>query len=144
MVVILPARAVLAGSARGPALRLAAPLSFWGGVDPRTGRITDPACPALGRAVGGTVLMLPATRGSSSSSAVLLELIHAGLAPAAIVLGAIDAIVGLGILVAQELGLPTIPLLLLAPAEQARVPDGTLVGVAPDGRLTIPPPAGPQ
>lgn len=134
---ILRAQPVLAGSARGPALRLDAPLSFWGGVDPRSGRITDPACPALGRTVGGTVLMMPGTRGSSSSSAVLLELIHAGLAPAAIVLGEIDAIVGLGILVAQELGLPTLPLLLLAPTEQARVPDGARLTVAPDGGLTV-------
>lgn len=48
--------------------------------------------------------------GSSSSSAIMLELLRNGVAPAAIVLGSTDAILVLGILVAEELGYPSIPL----------------------------------
>ena len=68
--------------------------------------------------------MIAESVGSSSSSAVLLELLHGGNAPAAIVLGQSDAIVGLGILVAREMGWATIPLTVMAPSEQAKIADG--------------------
>lgn len=87
----------------GPALVLAAPISFWGGVDPKTGRIVDVRHPQCGDCVAGTVLFLPGTIGSSSASAVLLELVRAGRAPAAMVLHEPDAILLLGLIVAGEM-----------------------------------------
>ena len=57
----------------GPALVLDAPISFWGGVDPKSGRIADVRHPQHGEAIAGTVLFLPGTIGSSSASAVLLS-----------------------------------------------------------------------
>ncbi len=54
--------------------------------------------------ITGKVLCLPGTIGSSSAAAVLLELVSAGLAPAAIVLHEPDAILLLGLIVAQEMG----------------------------------------
>jgi uncharacterized protein len=91
-------------AATGPALTLTAPISFWGGVDPKTSLIADVRHPQHGIPIAGTVLMLPGTIGSSSASAVLLELIHRGIAPAAIVLYEPDAILLLGVLVAREMG----------------------------------------
>ncbi|NBW90559.1 MAG: DUF126 domain-containing protein, partial [Gammaproteobacteria bacterium] len=88
-------------------------------LDPATGRITDPESEHRGEALAGRVLMLAATRGSSSSSSVLLELVAAGIGPAAIVLGEVDAILGIGILVARELGHRGPPLLRLDPSRQA-------------------------
>ncbi len=117
MMILLP------GRAEGRVLKLPR-LSFWGGVDPFSGKLTDPALPHCGESVAGRVLMIAEPVGSSSSSAVLLELLHAGTAPAAIVLGRNDAIVGLGILVAREMGWATIPLLVMAPAEQEKIADG--------------------
>ena len=61
---------------------------------------------------------------------MLLEVLHGDNAPAAIVLGRPDAIVGLGILVAREMGWRTIPLVVVAADEQAVIPD--------DSELTIP------
>lgn len=95
----------LAGS--GSALVLSAPISFWGGVDPRSGRIADVRHPQHGKNIAGRVLFLPGTIGSSSASAVLLELVHAGHAPAALVLHEPDAILLLGLIVAREMGWPT-------------------------------------
>ena len=80
--------------------------------------------------------MLPATRGSSSSSAVMLELVARGRAPAAIVLARIDAILGLGLVVAAELGHAPPPLLRLDEAAQAGFADGEEVTVGRDGALT--------
>ena len=91
----------------GEALVLSAPISFWGGVDPATGTIADIRQPQHGVCIAGTVLFLPGTIGSSSASAVLLELVHAGRAPAALVLHEPDAILLLGLVVAREMGWAT-------------------------------------
>jgi predicted aconitase with swiveling domain len=119
---------LLPGTAEAPVLKLPS-LSLWGGVDPFTGRLIDPALPHCGESVRGRVLMIAEPVGSSSSSAVLLELLHGGHAPAAIVLGRADAIVALGVLVAREMGWATIPLAVLAPSEQDKVADGSTMKI---------------
>lgn len=119
---------LLPGTGEGPALKLPT-LSLWGGIDPLSGRLSDPALPHCGESVKGRVLMIAEPVGSSSSSAVLLELLHAGNAPAAIVLGRADAIVALGILVAREMGWATIPLAVMPSNEQAAIADGAMVRV---------------
>ena len=98
-----PASVLVPGTATGEVLALDDPLSFWGGLDPATGRLIDAHHPQAGASLTGTVLVMPAGRGSSSSSYVLAEAIRAGTAPAAIVLGEPDAIVALGAIVAGEL-----------------------------------------
>jgi predicted aconitase with swiveling domain len=90
-----------------PALALTAPISFWGGVNPKTSEIADPRHPEYGRTIAGHALFVPATIGSSSAAAILLELVHASQAPAAIVLHEPDAILLLGLIVAREMGLVT-------------------------------------
>jgi len=121
-------RLVLPGHGEGRVLKLPS-LSLWGGVDPFTGRLTDPALPHSGESVKGRVLMIAEPIGSSSSSAVLLELLRSGNAPVGIVLGREDAIVGLGVLVAREMGWATIPIAVLAPLEQEKIADGSVVRV---------------
>lgn len=133
----MKAEPVIAGIARGRVLRLDEPVSFWGGVDPASGALTDPRGARPGETIAGRVLMLPSTRGSSSSSAVMLELLARGRAPAAVVIGTIDAILGLGIIVGREMGYPTIPLLRLAPQAQAAFADGAVVAIAADGTIAI-------
>ena len=102
-------RVLVGGTAAGPLVRLRHPISFWGGVDPRAGTICDPRHPDFGTSIRGSVLALPEAVGSSSSSAIMLELIREGTAPAGLVMGSADAIVALGVVVAGELGLPTLP-----------------------------------
>src|SRR5688500_12895773 len=92
---------------QGRALVLTAPISFWGGVDPKSGRIADVRHPQCGETISGRVLFLPDTIGSSSASAVLMELVHSGHAPAALVLHEPDAILLLGLIVAREMGWQT-------------------------------------
>ena len=119
---------LLPGRAEASVLKLPT-LSLWGGVDPFSGRLTDPALPHCGESVRGRVLMIAEPVGSSSSSAVLLELLRAGNAPAAIVLGRADAIVALGILVAREMGWATIPLAVMPAGQQAGIADGATLRV---------------
>lgn len=108
------------------ALVLTAPISFWGGVNPKTGRIADVRHPQHGTAITGKVLCLPGTIGSSSAAAVLLELVSAGLAPAAIILHEPDAILLLGLIVAQEMGHATPMAVKLDRKEFARLIDQKL------------------
>ncbi len=91
----------------GEALVLTAPISFWGGVDPATGTIADVRHPQHGACVSGRVLFVPGTIGSSSASAVLMELVHRGIAPAALILHEPDAILLLGLIVAREMAWET-------------------------------------
>ena len=131
------------GTGSGPLLVLRKPLSFWGGVDPLTGVVSDPRHPRHREPLGGRILVMEHTIGSSSSSAIMLELLRNGVAPAGIVVGRPDAILVLGILVARELGYPTVPLLQvgddgiaqLATAEGkwGEIADGTLRVGGPPG-----------
>jgi len=128
------ARVLVRGQGRGPLLRLTHPISFWGGVDPSDGRICDPRHPEFGVRISGSVLALPGTVGSSSSSAVMLELIREGTAPAAIILAHSDAILALGVVVAAELGMDGPPVVELAPAALAALQPGT-ISVDEDGTV---------
>lgn len=94
---------LVAGTAAGVPLVLDEPLSFWGGVDPATGEITDRAHPQSGLRITGRILVMPGGRGSSSASSVLAECIRAGTAPAGIILEEPDPLLALGALVAAEL-----------------------------------------
>jgi predicted aconitase with swiveling domain len=119
------------GDAEGEVLVLAAPLSFWGGVSWETGAIINVRHPQLGEVVTAKILVMPEPVGSSSSSAVLLELIRAGRAPAAIVLGRPDAILVVACLVAREMGWPAPPVLVVpgcgeTPPGRARIVEGRL------------------
>lgn len=102
-----------AGEASGTLLVLAEPLSFWGGTDRKTGMIIDTHHPQHGISMAGCVLLMDASRGSSSSSSVLAEQLRAGVGPAAILLTARDAIVALGALAAAELYDTHMPIVLL-------------------------------
>jgi predicted aconitase with swiveling domain len=119
----------------GEALLLTAPISFWGGVDPKTGRIADVRHPQHGESISGRVLFLPGTIGSSSASAVLMELAHNGHAPAALVLHEPDAILLLGLIVAQEMGWET-PIAVRLDRERFDAYRGRSVNVAENGSLT--------
>ncbi len=121
---------------KGHALVLSAPISFWGGVDPRSGKIADVRHPECGRSISGRVLFLPGTIGSSSASAVLLELAHNGHAPAALLLHEPDAILLLGLIVAREMGWPT-PIALKLDRGHFNAFDGCEVEVTESGDLKI-------
>lgn len=104
------AKILVAGApVEAAAFALTAPISFWGGVDPQTGLIANVRHPQYGQSVSGKALCLPATVGSSSAAAVLLELVHSNRAPAAILLHEPDAILLLGLIVAEEMGLKIPP-----------------------------------
>ncbi len=92
----MKARPVSSGRGQGLALVSPEPISFYGGVDPRTGRVLDPAHPLHGQCVAGRVLVFPAGKGSTVGSYVLYGLARNGVAPAALVVGEAETIVATG------------------------------------------------
>lgn len=129
--VLLPGPAAAAS-----ALALTAPISFWGGVDPKTGVIADPRHPEFGQSIAGRALLVPATVGSSSAAAILLELVHAKLAPAAVILHEPDAILLLGLIVAKEMGWQT-PIALRLDREQFAGLRDTRLDISEGGTIIV-------
>ncbi len=113
--VSIPLVQLVPGDASAELLILEAPLSLWGGLDPTDGRIIDHRHPQAGRSIAGLMIVLPAVRGSSSSSSVLAEALRGGVGPAGIVLGAPDGILVAGSLVARELYDVACPMALIRP-----------------------------
>ena len=130
-------RVLAPGSASGQALVLSEPLSLWGGLDPTNGDVIDPHHPQRGASLAGRVVVMPAARGSSSSSSVLAEAARAGVAPAALLLGEPDLILAIGAAVADELYGVRIPVLALPPEELAGIPDSGNVDIGEDGRIEL-------
>ena len=132
----LVATPLVPGRAAGPVLALAQPLSLWGGVDPTSGLIVEPRHPDHGRCVAGHILALPASRGSSSSSSVLAELLRRGVGPLGIVLGEPDEILVVGAVVARELYGVDCPVLLLGRDDYPIVATWRAATIDPDGTIT--------
>lgn len=99
----LTGRALVAGAAEGAVLYSSEPLSFWGGYDAETGEIIDRRHPLAGQVGAGRILAIPATRGSSTTTAVLLEAIRLGTAPAAFLTRGPDTFLALAAIVAAQL-----------------------------------------
>ncbi|MFN2224110.1 MAG: aconitase X swivel domain-containing protein [Candidatus Promineifilaceae bacterium] len=130
-------RPIVPGEAQGEALVTDVPLSFWGGYDHRNGEITDRRHPLSGAIAAGRVLVLPFTRGSSTTTAVLLEAIKAGTAPAAIVTTHVDSFFALASIVADEMYGSPIPIIAISSPEASALKSGDQISIAVDGLLRI-------
>jgi predicted aconitase with swiveling domain len=134
---VLIGKPVVAGSARGIALVSRQPLSLWGGLSPRTGEIIDRRHERSGAIVTGRVFVFPQGKGSSTASAVLMESIKAGTAPAAIVNLNVDPIRALGVIVADELYHKTLPIVVLSQEDFGAIQEGDYLVIERDGRVRI-------
>jgi predicted aconitase with swiveling domain len=94
--VILRGRRVVGGTAEGEALVSAEPVSFYGGVDPDTGVVTEPGHPCFGKSISGKVFVFPAGKGSTVGCYVIYRMWKQGTAPAAIVNRETEAIIATG------------------------------------------------
>ena len=101
----LRCRVIKEGSARGIALKSPGPLSFFGGVDPESGRIVEKGHPLEGRNVGGKILVFPSGKGSTVGSYILYRMSRAGTAPAGMVVGECDSVIAVGAVIA---GIPCV------------------------------------
>ena len=137
MVTILRGQVIIPGQASGEVLVSGEPLSFWGGYDYHTGTIIDRRHPLAGQRAAGRILALPFTRGSSTTTAVLLEAVKAGTAPAAILTTAPDSFFALASIVADEMYARPIPLVMVSNEDFGQLVAGQNVSVQTDGQIVL-------
>jgi len=135
--VTLQGKVVIQGEARGEALVSHEPLSFWGGYDWKTGEIIDRRHILSGSAAKDKILAVPFTRGSSTTTAVLLEAIRAGTAPAAIITTDTDFFFALASVVADELYASPLPLVALSEEDFAQLKTGDEIQITDQGAVIL-------
>jgi len=141
---VIAGRAVVAGDARGDALVAQEPLSFWGGYDFQTGLIIDRHHPLAGARAAGRVLAVPASKGSSTTTAVLLEAVRAGTAPAAILTVGVDPFFALASIVADVMYGKSFPVVALTADEFATLSTGMRLTVSASGLIRSEPDGQPR
>ncbi|MEA2008163.1 MAG: DUF126 domain-containing protein [Chloroflexota bacterium] len=129
--------AVIPGHSHGKLLISDQPLSFWGGYDQYTGEIIDRRHSLSGQIAANCVLALPFSRGSSTGTAVLLESIRNGKAPAAIITTGIDTFFALASIVANEMYKTPIPIISLTAADFEHLKNSERVEVFPNGEIIL-------
>ena|SRR5687768_6223110 len=128
---------VISGSVRGMALVSSEPLSFWGGYDWKSGEITDRRHPLSGMNANGKILAVPFARGSSTTTAVLLEAIRAGTSPRGIITTGTDFFFALASVVADELYSKPLPLVAVSENDFARLQTGDQIEIDEQGMITV-------
>ena len=81
----LRGRKVVGGVAEGVAVVSKEPISFFGGVDPKTGKIIEKGHTLEGVSVAGKVLIFPHGKGSTVGSYVIYAMAKNKVAPAAVI-----------------------------------------------------------
>ena len=130
---VIAGRAVVEGEAEGEALVTTESLSFWGGYDFHTGEIIDKHHPLAGVRASGRILAVPFSKGSSTTTAVLLEAVRAGTAPAAIITTGVDSFFALASIVADVMYAKSFPVIALEPNDFAMLQTGMHVTIDRSG-----------
>ncbi len=98
---IFQGRKICPNRAEGEALVTSMGISFFGGVDPGTGRVVEKGHELEGQTISGKILVFPTGKGSTVGSYTLYQLKHAGLAPAAIVNVECETITAVGCIISE-------------------------------------------
>lgn len=139
---VIQGEVLVEGEAAGLALWSDQPLSFWGGYDQNTGEIIDRRHPLSGKIGTNRVIAIPHTRGSSTTTAVLLESVRQGKAPAAVITTGVASFLALASIVADEMYGRNFPVVMVAGEDFARIESGQWISINADGVIEISP--GPQ
>lgn len=121
---------LISGNATGEILYFDAPISFWGGISVLNSKVVQAGHPQHDKVTSEKILVIPNLIGSSSSSAVILELIYSGIAPKALILGMHDAILPISMVAARQMGWDTIPIVVL---KNLHFKSGDWVEICSDG-----------
>jgi uncharacterized protein len=127
-VTVLTGRVIRAGQVCGVALFSPAPISFYGGVDPDSGVVTEAGHPLQGQSIAGKVLVFPRGKGSTVGSYAIYRMARTGTAPLAMVLAECEPIVAIGAIMAD---LPVVDRV-----DVSRIHSGDCVTIAGD-RVSI-------
>ena len=97
----LKGRKIYKGIAEGEAIVTKEAISFYGGVDPDTGKIVEVGHELEGQSIIGKVLVFPSGKGSTVGSYTMYRMMKNNTAPAAIVNEQIDTIIAVGCIISE-------------------------------------------
>lgn len=129
---IIKGRKVMGGYGEGEALVSEEPVSFYGGVDPGTGYITEPGHGCFGKCLKEKIFVFPTGKGSTVGSYALYRMKKMGTAPSAIINRETESIIATGCVISD---IPLMDKLEKDPLEVIR--DGMYVKVDADNKIII-------
>lgn len=94
-------RKICKGKAEGEILATKDGISFYGGVEPETGKVVEKGHELEGQSVAGKILAFPEGKGSTVGSYVLYNLKKNGKAPKAIINKECETIVAVGCIISE-------------------------------------------
>jgi len=97
----LKGRKIYKGVAEGEAIVTKDGISFYGGVDPDTGKVVEVGHELEGQSITGKILVFPTGKGSTVGSYTLYRMKKNNTAPAAIVNEQIDTIIAVGCIISE-------------------------------------------
>jgi predicted aconitase with swiveling domain len=97
----LSGRKIYKGIAEGEAIVTKEGISFYGGVDPDTGKVVEVGHELEGQSITGKVLVFPTGKGSTVGSYTMYRMKKSNTAPAAIVNKQIDTIIAVGCIISE-------------------------------------------
>lgn len=120
MTLVLHGRGVVGGVAEGEALVTRQTISGFGGINPKTGEITERRHELVGQSFAGKILVFPGAKGSSGWASNFQAARLAGAAPLAIVFNVMTTKIALGAVVMRA---PAVTDLDMDPLETIRSGD---------------------
>ncbi|MFX0058969.1 MAG: DUF126 domain-containing protein [Candidatus Hodarchaeota archaeon] len=94
-------RKIYKGTIEAEAIVTKEGISFYGGVDPDTGKIVEVGHELEGQTITGKVLVFPTGKGSTVGSYTMYRMMKNNTAPAAIINEQIDTIIAVGCIISE-------------------------------------------
>ncbi len=94
-------RVIFSGKVKGEAIVTDKAISFFGGVDPDTGKVTEKGHPLEGKSIAGKILVFPRGKGSTVGSYALYRLKKNNVAPLAMINKECETIVAVGVIISE-------------------------------------------
>ena len=122
---MIECRNIAKGKGKGELIVSSEPISFLGGVDPKTGVIIDPTHELKGECIKDKVLFIPGGKGSTVGSYVIFQMMKNDTAPNAIICLNAEPIIATGAIMSD---IPMVD----SPAQTKDLTTGILVEVDGD------------
>ena len=94
-------RKIYKGTAKAEAIVTKDAISFYGGVDPDTGKIVEVGHELEGQSITGKILVFPTGKGSTVGSYTMYRMKKNNMAPVAIINKEIDTIIAVGCIISE-------------------------------------------
>lgn len=123
---IYSGRIINKGKAEGIALVSKNPISFYGGVDPETGVVTDKDSDIDGQSITGKILVFPYGKGSTVAPYTIYQLAKNGKAPLAMINKEAETIVAVGCIISDIPAVDQIEIKKIKTGDKLMLDDGKI------------------